>query len=291
MKIKILIVNAFSKSVNGGNPAGVVIDSPKLSDEQMKFICKEINVSETAYIFPSSVADYDVRFFSPKIEVDLCGHATIASVYALLHNNYFHNNFLFSLTQNTNCGVLPIKIFYNKNRSIDKIMMIQKKPEFKDISLDVLEISNALDIPKTSIDNSLPSQIVSTGLYTLPICVKSFEIIEKINPDMNKIIKICNKYQVGSIHTFTFDAIDSKSIYHARNFAPLYGIIEDPVTGTANGAVCSYLFNNKIVNKKNMICEQGDIINRPGRVYVEIMDNEIRVGGKAIIVEEIDFRI
>jgi PhzF family phenazine biosynthesis protein len=291
MKIKIIIVNAFSESINGGNPAGVVLNPPELTDEQMKFICKEINVSETAFILPSNVADYDVRFFSPKTEVDLCGHATIATAYALLIKNYFENDLLFSLTQNTNCGILPIEISYNKDSSIDKIMMIQKKPEFKDITLNISEISDALNISKDSIDDTLPKKIVSTGLYTLPICIKSFKIIENINPNLKKIIEICKKYQVGSIHAFTFDTIDSKSIYHARNFAPLYGVNEDPVTGTANGAVCSYLFYNNIINKRNLICEQGDIIKRSGRVYVKIKDNEIRVGGKAKLVEEIDFVI
>ncbi|MCK5301416.1 MAG: PhzF family phenazine biosynthesis protein, partial [Thermoplasmatales archaeon] len=78
MKIKIKIINAFTESIKGGNPAGVVLNSPNLTDNQMKFICKNLKVSETAFIFPSDIADYDVRFFSPKIEVDLCGHATIA---------------------------------------------------------------------------------------------------------------------------------------------------------------------------------------------------------------------
>ena len=71
MIVKLMIVNAFSETVNGGNPAGVVLNSPELTDDQMKFICKEINVSETAFVCPSRVADYNVRFFSPEIEVDL----------------------------------------------------------------------------------------------------------------------------------------------------------------------------------------------------------------------------
>jgi len=286
MKIKIKIINAFTESIKGGNPAGVVLNSPNLTDNQMKFICKNLKVSETAFIFPSDIADYDVRFFSPKIEVDLCGHATIATFYAMVIQNFFPNQRCISLTQNTKSGILPVEIYHTKKGNFDKILMIQNKPEFKDISLDFSEIADSLNISKKSIDENLPKQIVSTGLFTLPICIDSFNIIKKIKPNSNKIKDICKKYGVGSIHTFTFDTIESDSIYHARNFAPLYGINEDPVTGTANGAVCSYLFSNKIISKKEIICEQGDIINRSGRVYINMKNNDIRVGGKAKFVEE-----
>jgi PhzF family phenazine biosynthesis protein len=286
MELQVIIINAFSESLTGGNPAGVVLNSPKLTDIQMKLICRKLKVSETAFIFPSNIADYDVRFFSPEIEVNLCGHATIATVYAMLINKYFNNDLIVKLTQNTKIGIFPIEIFHDEDGIFDKIMMIQKRPEFKDIDLDISEIADSLNISKKLLEDDLPKQIVSTGLYTLPICVKSFKIIKNIKPDFNKIKNICIRYGIGSIHLFTFDTIDSNSIYHARNFAPLYGINEDPVTGTANGAVCSYLFYNNIISDFNLICEQGDIINRPGRVNVTINDNEVRVGGKAKLVEE-----
>jgi PhzF family phenazine biosynthesis protein len=85
---------------------------------------------------------------------------------------------------------------------------------------------------------------------------------------------------------FTFETIEPESAYHARNFAPVYGINEDPVTGTANGAVSNYLKKHHLINDKKIICEQGDIIGRPGRVIVEIDENTVRVGGCATIVEE-----
>jgi trans-2,3-dihydro-3-hydroxyanthranilate isomerase len=91
---------------------------------------------------------------------------------------------------------------------------------------------------------------------------------------------------VGSFHLFTFETIEPDSLYHARNFAPFYGINEDPVTGTANGAVCSYLLKNNIIQNNKMICEQGDIMGRSGRVYVEIDNDIVKVGGRAKVVEE-----
>jgi len=97
--------------------------------------------------------------------------------------------------------------------------------------------------------------------------------------------------ELGSFHVFTFETIEKTSVYHARNFAPCYGINEDPVTGTANGAVSSYLVKNGIIKEKKLVCEQGDIIGRPGRVFVEIESDVVRVGGKAKLVEEKEIEV
>jgi trans-2,3-dihydro-3-hydroxyanthranilate isomerase len=122
--------------------------------------------------------------------------------------------------------------------TVEKVMMHQSKPILKDISIDISEIAASLDISSDNIDDSLPKQIVSTGLFTLPICIRSFDILKKVKPDFEKIKKICKKINVGSFHLYTFDIQEKDLLYHARNFAPLYGVNEDPVTGTANGAVC-----------------------------------------------------
>ena len=84
MKIVVIKVNAFTESINGGNPAGVVLNSPELTEKQMAYITKQIEVSETAFVFPSKKADYKIRFFTSEIEVDLCGHATIATFFTQL---------------------------------------------------------------------------------------------------------------------------------------------------------------------------------------------------------------
>ena len=103
-----------------------------------------------------------------------------------------------------------------------------------------------------------------------------------------KIKNICRNINAGSFHVFTFDTIEPTSVYHARNFAPIYGVNEDPVTGTANGALCIYLIKNNIINENKLICEQGDIIGRSGRVIVEIEDDIVKVGGRAKIVEDVE---
>ncbi len=286
MKVIAKKVNAFTDSLEGGNPAGVVLNSPDLTDKQMSYITKQLKVSETAFVFPSNKADFKIRFFTPKIEVDLCGHATIATFFTMAMEGLFPNNYNMVVRQETKAGILPVSIKFSDDGNVVRVMMTQKKPILKDIYLDIYEIADSLKISIDKIDESLPKQSASTGLFTLPICVESFKTLKSIKPDFEKIKKICNKLNVGSFHLFTFQTLEPRSVYHARNFAPFYGINEDPVTGTANGAVCSYLLMNKIIHKSNLICEQGDIIGRPGRVFVEINKNAINVGGKARIVQE-----
>ena len=286
MKVIAKIVNAFTDSIGGGNPAGVVLDSPDLTDSQMANISKQLKVSETAFVFPSKKADFKIRFFTPNIEVDLCGHATIATFFTMALEGLFQKNHNLVVTQETKAGILPVSIEFFDNGNVNRVMMTQKKPILKDIFLDISEIADALNISTDKIDESLPKQSVSTGLFTLPICIKSLRTIKSIKPNFDKIKDICEELNLGSFHLFTFQTIEPRSVYHARNFAPFYGVNEDPVTGTANGAVCGYLFLNKIIHESNLICEQGDIIGRPGRVFVEIYKNAVKVGGKARVVKQ-----
>lgn len=291
LKIKVLKVNAFTREKNGGNQAGVLLSSPQLTEKQMKNISKQLQVSETAFIFSSKKADYKTRFFSPTVEVDLCGHATIAAFYTIALRNKLLGNKQVTMTQETNVGVLQVDINFSENNKLTKVMMHQGKPVLKYIDFDFSEIADALNIPVNKIDTSLPKQIVSTGLFTLPVCVKSYDTLKNIKPNFDKVTKICKKIDAGSFFVFTFETLEPKSTYHARCFCPLYGIKEDPVTGTANGAVSSYLFKNKIINDSSLVCEQGDIIGRPGRVFVEIENNTVKAGGKAIIVENKELEI
>jgi len=283
MKVLVKKLNAFTNSLKGGNPAGVLLDSPHLTDKKMAHISEILNVSETAFVYPSKDADYKIRFFTPTIEVDLCGHATIATFYLLAIENRLSKQYLH---QETRAGILPIRIEYGPNKEVDKVLMSQAKANIKDIHLDIYNIADSMNISVEDIDNRIPFKAVSTGLFTLPICVKGYDILKEMKPNFEMIKKICEKNGIGSYHVFSFETLEEGSVYHARNFAPYYSINEDPVTGTANGAICSFLLKYKFIKGEKFICEQGDIIGRPGRVFVDIKDENVMVGGVARVVEE-----
>lgn len=121
MKINVKKVNAFTESLEGGNPAGVVLDSPDLTDEQMKHISKVLSVSETAFVFPSKKADYKIRFLSPDVEVDLCGHATIATFFTMALEGVFSQNINTVIIQETKSGVLPVDIYFS-DETVDRVI-------------------------------------------------------------------------------------------------------------------------------------------------------------------------
>jgi PhzF family phenazine biosynthesis protein len=278
-------VQAFSSDENGGNPAGVVLEPNHLTDEQMKTISKRLGVSETAYVFPSKKANYSVRFFSPAVEVDLCGHATIATFTVIGNQLKNDSSKSVTLTQETKVGILPVRLFFTNEKKLDFVLMKQHSPIFEDVSYNSETLAEILNIPVDTLSDNLPKQRVSTGLFTLPICVNSLHTLEKMKPDFHRVKQFCKALNVGSLHVFSFETYESDSLYHARNFAPLYDINEDPVTGTANGAVSSYLRYHQLFSTQNIICEQGDIIGKKGRVRVCFKDNEVWVGGQATIKE------
>ncbi|MBS3748673.1 MAG: PhzF family phenazine biosynthesis protein [Candidatus Thermoplasmatota archaeon] len=292
MNIRAIKVNSFTSEKEGGNPAGVVLKPSGLIPDQMKRISDLLQVSETAYVFPSKNADYHVRFFSPAVEVDLCGHATIAT-FTVLGNQMQSkpsSNSL-RLTQQTKAGILPVQIQFKNTAEVDSVFMKQKNPIFEPVSFSPQTLAETLMIDTEELCSDLLPERVSTGLFTLPVCVSSFSVLKNMKPDFHRVKRFCRKHQVGSLHVFTFDTIESKSLYHARNFAPLYDINEDPVTGTANGAVCSYLRRHQMTRSTEIICEQGDIINKSGRVTVKFLNDSVWVGGKATVDESVDLTV
>ena len=289
MKVKVYTLNAFGKTNTGGNPAGVVLDADNLNEDQMKQIAKEVGFSETAFVMDSHIADFKVRFFTPNNEVDLCGHATIASFFLLSSLEIISQG---SYSQETKAGVLNIDI-----EEDGTIYMTQTSPIFSDI-LNKEEIAYSLSISSDSISSQLPIEVVSTGLPDIIIPVKSLDDLFSIIPDFDEISRISKKYNAVGYHVFTFET-ENDSIAHSRNFAPLLGIPEESATGTATGALVSYLYKYNKISKDNMDdlnFEQGYSMNMPSEIKarLEINNKEIsavKIGGKGSNIKELNFEI
>lgn len=277
MEIKAYTLNAFGKTDKGGNPAGVVINADDFSVSQMKKIARKVGFSETAFVSASDVADFKVRFFTPSEEVDLCGHATIATFYCLAELGIISTG---KYTQETKAGVLDIEVIDDKT-----ILMTQSLPEFFGI-IYKSEIAESLNI---SIDNmtDMPAEIVSTGLRDIIVPVNTLDSLFSIKPDFDKISNISEKYGATGYHVFTLET-KFKGIAHSRNFAPLYSIPEESATGTATGALSCYLFKHKMLpieKLDNLIFEQGYCMYMPSEIKASLAvdkDNikKVRVGGK-----------
>jgi len=289
MKVNVYKLNSFAKTKEGGNAAGVVTNADSLSEKEMRKIAAILGFSETAFILQSNVADFKVRFFTPKEEVDLCGHATIATFYSMASLGLLKPG---TYKQETKAGILGIEI-----KEDNSVMMNQPVPLFSEI-LDKDELADSLNIKASQIPEDLPAQVVSTGLRDIMIPVKSINILNAIKPDMEKIKTISRKYNAVGYHVFALESLHG-AYANCRNFAPLYDIPEESATGTSNGALGCYLYHyGKINNEQasNIVFEQGYSMKKPSEILVSltVRENEIfevKVGGNAMNLALIEVEI
>lgn len=285
MDIQVYILDAFSYQEKGGNPAGVVLNADHLSTAQMQQIAYQLGFSETAFILTSTVADYHIRYFTPNHEVDLCGHATIASFYLMVNQQYIRPG---KYQIETLAGRLGIHI-----QEDHYVFLTQPLPQF-DIEVDRQEIVDSLGISVAELSIDLPVQIVSTGLRDMMIPIRSLSALQRIEPDLEQIKVISQKYEVVGYHLFTLDT-NSDAIAQCRNFAPLYDIPEESATGTSTGALMCYLHQHHSIPATAtapFIFEQGYTMNLPSRLLATLQLNNqgsiesVQVGGLAANIQK-----
>lgn len=289
MEVKVYMLNAFAKTDNGGNPAGVVLDADSLSAHDMQKVAEKVGFSETAFVKKSNNADFKVVFFTPNEEVDLCGHATIATFYLLANKGIIQAG---EYTQETKAGVLKVEC-----RKNNIIYMNQCNPKFYEI-LNKKEIADTLNINEDEIIDDLPVQIVSTGLRDILVPIKSLKTLYKIQPDFDKVSHVSKKQNAVGYHLFTLET-EHDSTAHCRNFAPLYDIDEEAATGTSNGALSCYLYKYGIIlqnNTENLAFEQGYSMKKPSEILASLMVHneeidEVKVGGIALNVIEKEIKL
>jgi PhzF family phenazine biosynthesis protein len=269
MEVDVAIVNAFIANGNGGNPAGVVIDASDLNDEQMQHIAKEIGASETAFILPDQKATHHVRFFTPAVEVSLCGHATIAS-WSYMYANDIHG--AGNYTQQTIAGLIKLSI-----DTTGLIFMEQPIQEFEK-TLDFADISTSLNIPIDHFDTQFKPQIVQDALM---LCFRSKELLNNFNLDTGKLIDFNKKHTFQGLHIFVM-LDDQEALAAVRDFDPIVGIDEDAATGTTNGSFLTYLkYYNKLPAQEIYKIEQGEAIGQLSYIYGKFEDDRIWIGGTA----------
>lgn len=292
MEIKVYVVNAFSDKLLGGNPAGIVLGAEKLTDEQMKNIAREINLSETAFVERLEEDYFNIRFFTPTCEVDLCGHATIATFYLLAKKGYIKDEGKDKKTlyQQTKVGKLEVGIFY-KNKEVDKIFMEQSSP--KELST-IKNLENLAEIMGINIedigveDKVIFPEVVSTGLKDIILPIRKKEILDNLHINMKELDRYSKKLNVVGLHAFYLSELNAKEVY-TRNFAPAVGIYEEAATGTSNGALIYYLTKNHLIKRNNIVAYQGEKLGRPSKIYCHIENKNnkyiVKIGGNGRITD------
>ncbi|NYB74062.1 PhzF family phenazine biosynthesis protein [Sedimentibacter hydroxybenzoicus DSM 7310] len=282
------ILKAFTYKDSGGNGAGVFLLDKELTNEKKQQIAADIGLSETAFVLMDDENNYNVSFFTPLCEVDLCGHATIAAFFYLGLTGYIKGfNEVKRAYQHTKLGKLEIDAVF-KGSTIDYVLMQQQTPQIYDEfdGEDLGEIAGSLNISVENIglkDLIIKPTIVSTGLKDVIIPVKSRDILNKLDVNMKLINDLSHIYDVVGYHVYT---IDNNQVF-ARNFAPRVGIDEECATGTSNGALGCLLYSKNIISDEFSVI-QGESMNEASQIFVKVENIngtlDVRVGGKASIV-------
>lgn len=299
-KYRIYQVDSFTRQRFHGNPAGVVPNADGLTEEQMQRIARELNNSETAFIFSSTSPDYDVevRFFTPTTEVPLCGHATIAAHYVRAVEGDAVSG---RVMQKTKAGILPVDIIQeNSNYSI---VMTQGTPEVgKPFRSEVVEwIVDALGIRVCDLHEHCPVAIASAGHAKVMVGLKSNNQLHSLQPNLAKLSAISEEIGCNGYYVFTLNPQD-EVLVHGRMFAPAIGVAEDPVTGNANGPLGIYLVHYGICRNLEssdafeFTIMQGEAIQRDGtmRVHVKKENNKpvlVQITGEAVVAFSTEIEI
>ena len=297
--MKFYIADAFTDSLFGGNPAGVVIldkDGDFPPDETMRKTAAELRYSETAFIKVLGDREFQIRYFTPAAEVDLCGHATIASFVCLVKAGILPENC--ACINHTLAGDLNIEIkdgFVMMDMASPVEMGTISKPEEIKRLYDVMGYAGG--VPDFG---GLKPQLISTGLPDIMMPVGSCAELDALAPDMKALSDLSAEYKVTGVHAFTVNCDDATA--HCRNFAPLYDIDEEAATGTSNGALTYYFKLNGLLPDANadgsVSCRivQGEKMDRPSVILTDIREDAdgaclIRVGGSAVLLAEGDIKL
>jgi len=291
--MKFYIVDAFTDTLFGGNPAGVVLLEKGAAfpeDEVMRKTAAELRYSETAFISQTGENEFHIRYFTPAAEVDLCGHATIGSFFALADAGLV--KFGSSYVCQTLAGRLNIDL------SMDSVLMDMGVPQAigriseKDALQELYAIMGICEEKQGEVtvgaaDTVLIPEMISTGLPDIMLPVRSEEELAAITPDFPALTKLSERYEVVGVHAFTVNTKDGA--VHCRNFAPLYDIDEEAATGTSNGALTYYLYNNGLLTPgTDNLFIQGEAMDRPSKIRSRLTADgdkvKIQVGGNAAIL-------
>lgn len=241
-------------------------------------------------------ADLKIRFFTPGHEMNLCGHATMATIYALKTKGLLGDKT--DLTIETKAGVLSIILDSHLNKGI-YITMQQAPPQFQDFDGSLKDLASAMGIQEEDIETNLPTLYGSTGIWTLLVPIKKLRTFKEMKPNNKQFPEVLKEMPKASVHPFCLETYDVNARMHARHFSsPYSGTIEDPATGTASGVMGAYYakyMNKEADSPLNLLIEQGHELGRDGRIHVTVTPNNgkygIEVKGTAVHVKDFEVSI
>ena len=281
------LVDVFAEEKYAGNQLSVVRNAGALSSDQMQRIANEMHFSETTFILSDREQNggYDVRIFTPAREMPFAGHPTLGTAYVIRQN--IAERTINEVVLNLKVGQIPVT--FEKDREGQEIVwMKQISPIFGRI-FGADQVSEVLGLDVNEIDGKFPIQEVSTGVPFVIVPLKTLDAVKRVRIDKDKHSHLTKETQ-AEILVFCPETYNKENNLNVRVFVDLFGIPEDPATGSANGCLAGYLsrynyFGDRVVNAR---VEQGYEIGRPSLLHLKAENREgvihVFVGGKVVMV-------
>ncbi|MGA2387022.1 MAG: PhzF family phenazine biosynthesis protein [Candidatus Bathyarchaeia archaeon] len=279
------LVDVFAQERYAGNQLAVVTGAFFLPDERMQAIANEMHFSETTFI-PSSEkrnGGFDVRIFTPSIEVPFAGHPTLGTAYVIKHFVQ-EDDGGDTVVLNLKAGQIPVRF---ERHGAEEVLWMKQLPPTFGRAFAVEELANVLQLNTADFDDAFPIQLVSTGLPFIIVLLKTLDAVKRAKVNLDQLLKL--QVEAGVL-VFCRETVERGNDLHVRVFVPLFGTVEDPATGSGNGCLAGYLSRYRYfgADKIDAKVEQGYEIRRPSLLLLkaENAGSKIEVGGKVFLVAE-----
>jgi PhzF family phenazine biosynthesis protein len=287
-------IDAFTTGKSAGNPAGCIYLSKTgdISEKEMQLIARELKgyVNEVVYLFPENDGVF-LRYFSSECEVDFCGHGTIAVMYDYISNQ----------PDLLNRDVIKIRVkgeyldVYNRLNDEGSVYITAPEPRYNSLSLSIDEIAAALDIKQGAIGSSWGPALINAGLNTLIVPLSGLSTCLEMKPGEAKLKGFCLDNGIDIVLVFSQETAGRDNDFRTRVFAPKYGYLEDPATGSGNSAFGYYLLKQGAWEGGTLNIEQNNSFNNPNTVKLSTVkkDGGVRVlfGGAAMVKIEGQYKL
>ena len=273
--------NAFTSAESLGNPAACIfIGQEELTSEQMQAIAAEHKgfVMEVVFCGQSEVADCKLTYYSSECEVDFCGHGTIATMYTMVKETPELMAKPVITAETNRKGIIEV---FNAINEEDAVYITALDPIEHPMNLSIAQIEDALTLPHGSIRNDLPIRIIDAGLRTLLVPIADLETEISVYPNEQSLKSFCESNDIDIILVFSMQTAEVSTYAHTRVFAPKFGYLEDPATGSGNSAFANYLLSEGLWKGESITIEQGGNNRIFNSVKLKCLNGKVLFGGKA----------
>ena len=298
MRYPFWTADVFTSRAFAGNPLAVVADATGLSTEQMQAIAHEFNLSETTFVLPPENPEHTfrLRIFTPAEELPFAGHPTVGSAFVLAHAGRIKlGSEKTRIVFGENVGPIRVDIRAHNGKPVSSQLWVAQLPEFGPPAPATEEIAVALGLDPDDVleDERDRPATVSCGTPYLCVPLRSLDALRRARISWEWWNRTMNTHWTRAVFLFSHETESKDATVQARMFAPVFGIEEDPATGSAAAAFAGYLARREKLTTGSAlwVIDQGIEMGRPSRMEVEADAangalTAVRVAGPSVVMTE-----